>query len=95
MDTSENKQSSTPVIEGTNIPTDPRKRTKNHARLEVTLWAEVSDTTLKYSKHPDATSFLRNLGDAIKKDMADVINGINMIPLIGDIELHIETRVSQ
>lgn len=46
------------------IPNDPRHRTRNHARLDITLWFNVPDDVLKDRK--DAT-------DVVRKAIEDVV----------------------
>lgn len=43
------------------IPVDPRKRKKNHARLGITLWVDLSDETLKEYDCLDAIDVLRKV----------------------------------
>ena len=74
---------------------DPRQRTKNHARLEFTLWVNVPDNALKHSKRADAATFLREMETAMKADFERAIELINDIPFVGEIEFKVETRVSQ
>ena len=48
------------------IPDDPRKRTRNHARLDVTLWFKIPDEIL--NGRGDATDVVRNAIDETVKE---------------------------
>lgn len=78
-------------IDGTNIPQDPRKRTKNHARLEVSFWFDISDETLVNEEFSTAADLLRDrLGDHFVTELMDEANAV-----IGTDVVHIDFRVSQ
>jgi hypothetical protein len=84
-----------PKVPGTNIPSDPRKRTKNHGRLEISVWLEMDDDALEIGKFKDACDALRHIEDGIGKEIQGVFNEFSSVPLIGDYRFHTATRVSK
>lgn len=59
------------------IPDDPRDRTRNHARLDVTFWLNVPDEVLENSGVKDATELLRNGLKVSAPDGAESIEEFN------------------
>lgn len=59
------------IIEGTNIPVDPRKRTKNHARLDLTVWVEYPDEDLAKDGYKSAVDAMRDLQVDILEDFQE------------------------
>lgn len=83
------------TIPGTNIPADPRKRTKNHARLEITIWAEFSDELLATGRFKDAVSAMRVMEDGVKGEIGEAIDLFSNVPIIGEATFSVQTRVSK
>lgn len=82
-------------LPGTNIPEDPRLRTRNHGRLEITVWGDFPDDVLKAGKLKDATDALRIMEREVQVVIGEHLNGIEQIPVIGKAHFHVETRVSK
>lgn len=78
------------TIEGTNIPADPRKRTKNHARLEITIWADIPDSILQIVGFTCAADAMREMEKGFQESISAAID---MWPTNGEFTCH--TRVSQ
>lgn len=47
------------LIEGTNIPQDPRKRSKGHGRLEIVVWYDLPTELLRQYGFESASEMLR------------------------------------
>jgi len=62
-------------LEGTNIPQDPRKRTKNQGRLTLTFWIDASEGIIDDGK--DVTDVLRQAVEEARPELEGVKESIN------------------
>lgn len=71
------------MLSGTNIPADPRKRTRNHARMSLTLWFDVPDSVIERLECSTAVDALRKFH--AQNVSADDINSLreNMNTMMG------------
>lgn len=74
------------------IPSDPRKRTKSHARAEVQIWFDIPDSVLKRMKYSDAMDMIRT--NLIDFDVDPVKKSINEI-FGEEVVVDITVRVSK
>jgi hypothetical protein len=62
-------------LEGTNIPQDPRKRTKAQGRLTLTFWIDAGDFFVDGSK--DVTDILREAVDEARPELEGIKDSLN------------------
>lgn len=67
------------------IPNDPRKRTKNHARLDITFWFDIPDEILKKHEVLDVTDMLRKTCEAAGLNNPEILKEFqeNMAKIVG------------
>lgn len=56
------------LIEGTNIPEDPRKRSKRQGRFTIQIFMEIDPDVLKAQGFSDITDSLRAFIDTIEEE---------------------------